>query len=486
MKLSSKKIKLASLLVFCGFGIVFLTTNRNYITVTKAEINGAPAARTGAPGEQTCTSCHSQAAGSGQFTITAPTTYTPGQTYSIQVKHVATDTTRRRWGFELTSLANNLTAGTLANSNANTKIIAANSRTYMTHSTAGTFQNQASGATWSFNWTAPTTNVGPVTFYAAGIQANNNGNESGDQTYVRTATIQPLVPTTIVLHHVYSDFDGDGKSDASIFRPSDGNWYINRSLDNSYYSVAFGTTVDKIAPADYDGDDKTDIAVWREGLPTVAAFYILESTTNTVRIDQFGQTGDMSNVVGDYDGDGKADVAVFRNGAGSNSQSYLYYRGSLSNPNRDITYVPWGMGGDAPMKGDFDGDGKYDAAVYRPSDQIWYIKNSSNGQMRVDSWGLPSDKFVPGDYDGDGKTDLAVFRGGIWYIKQSSNGIPVYYNWGISTDSLVPADYDGDGKTDIGVYRSGTWYVFKSSNSSMSAQVFGSASDSAVPNAYVQ
>jgi hypothetical protein len=60
----------------------------------------------------------------------------------------------------------------------------------MEHDFLGTFQGQAAGASWTFNWVAPSTDVGPVTFYAAGNQANNNGNETGDQIYTTSASVR--------------------------------------------------------------------------------------------------------------------------------------------------------------------------------------------------------------------------------------------------------------------------------------------------------
>ena len=486
MKLTARKAKFTVLILFAISALVVSSTNQHLTRTTIASISGPPASRTGAPGEQNCTSCHAQNAGNGQFSIIAPQTYTPGQTYQIQVKHQTTDTTRKRWGFELTALASNLMAGSFANTGGTTRItsgtVGGNSRSFIEHTTAGTFANQTGGATWSFNWTAPATDVGPVTLYAAGIQANNNGNEEGDQMYLTNVAIQPM--QTVVVHHVFSDFDGDGKTDPSVFRPSSGVWYVSGSSGGSS-GVQWGLAGDRMVPADYDGDDKTDFAVWREDAPEVAAFYILRSSDNTVQIERFGQTGDDPSAVGDWDGDGKADPAVYRDSA-FGSQSYFFYRGSNNNPNGDITYLPWGIAGDRPVRGDFDGDGKADLAVFRPSNAIWYISNSSNGQFRAEYWGLSTDKFVPADYDGDGKTDLAVFRNGTWYIKQSSDGQTVYRQWGLNTDQLVLGDFDGDAKADPTVYRNGIWYIRQSTNNSLKALGFGSGSDAPIPGSFVR
>lgn len=477
-------IKILVVVIFTVVGLTLFVFDSRMINVSHASISGPPASRTGAPGEMTCTDCHNQNAGTGQFTITAPASYTPGQTYQIQVRHVTTDSTRRRWGFELTALSNNTMAGTFANLNANTRITTGNSRSYIEHTSAGTFQNQTGGATWSFNWTAPATNIGPVTLYAAGIQANNNGSESGDQTYTTNAVIQPA-PTVVIRHHVRSDFDGDGKSDVAVYRPSTGEWYASRSSNGALMALPFGVPTDIATPGDFDGDDKMDVAVWRSGPAGTAAFYILQSSTGTVRTELFGQTGDNTIAVGDWDGDGKADPAVYRDSA-VGQQSYFFYRGSLNNPAGNTTYIPWGVTGDKPMYGDFDGDGRMDPAIFRPSDQTWYIYQSSNGSLRADRWGVATDRFISGDFDGDAKTDLTVFRGGIWYVKQSSNGQGSYINWGLASDAPFTGDYDSDGKSDVGVYRGGIWYIRVSATGSLDVRSFGVATDTAVASVNTQ
>ncbi len=277
------------------------------------------------------------------------------------------------------------------------------------------------------------------------------------------------------------DFDGDGKSDVSVYRPTDGIWHLLQSK-LGYTGFQFGSTNDKPVPADYDGDGKTDIAIWRELPSGEAVFYIFESSTHAVRTESFGKTGDIPSAVGDWDGDGKADLAVFRNSA-FGSQSYFFYLGSWNNPKRSITSLAWGTEGDVPQRGDFDGDGMVDAAVFRPSNNTWYILQSSDNQISYREWGLSTDKFVPSDYDGDGKTDLAVFRDGIWYLQQTTNGVQTI-EFGVATDEPVAADYDGDGKSDLAVYRDGMWYLQQSRDGFASVK-FGLPGDQAIPKTVV-
>ncbi|HEY2962563.1 MAG TPA: PQQ-dependent sugar dehydrogenase [Pyrinomonadaceae bacterium] len=166
--------------------------------------SGPPAGYTGAPQEEpdACAECHVPPdAGTGRISITAPSTYVPGQTYPITVTHTNADLTRLRWGFELTVLdtANDEKAGDLQNVDGLTQVLnnaGPNSvRQYIEHTSAGTFVGQQNGASWTFNWTAPATDVGPVTFYAAGNQANNDGNTSGDYIY-KTFVVSAPASTT--------------------------------------------------------------------------------------------------------------------------------------------------------------------------------------------------------------------------------------------------------------------------------------------------
>ena len=286
-----------------------------------------------------------------------------------------------------------------------------------------------------------------------------------------------------------SDFDGDGRADISVFRPTEGIWYLLNS-QSGFSATQFGRAGDKLTPADYDGDGKTDIAVWGGARENSApAFYILKSSDNTFKVETFGQPDD-DPAVGDYDGDGKADAAVYRAATANGQQSYFYYRGSVNNPFGQVSAVSWGTAGDKSVAGDYNGDGKLDFAVYRASQQKWYVLLNGEGANFLEApFGLPTDKLVPKDYDGDGKTDIAVFRpsNGTWYIKQSTNNQVVAPQWGMETDSPVPADYDGDGKIDIAVRRGGQWMIKRSSDGAANlGTIFGLATDIPVQSTFVR
>jgi uncharacterized delta-60 repeat protein len=259
------------------------------------------------------------------------------------------------------------------------------------------------------------------------------------------------------------DFDSDGRSDVSVFRPSDKVWYLNKSTEG-FSATQFGLSTDKITPADYDGDGKTDIAVFRDGI-----WWRINSSNSTVAAVQFGQAGDLP-VPADYTGDGRDELAVYRGGT--------WWAYDLAN--NQTQAIQFGLPGDKPTPADYDGDGRADHAVYR--DGTWYLNRSSNG-FTAFPFGLATDRPVIADYDGDGKADPAVYRDGTWYLLRSTQGFAAF-QFGLATDIPAPADYDGDGKTDAAVYRNGVWYLLQST-SGLAVQQFGLSNDRPVPAAFV-
>ena len=284
----------------------------------------------------------------------------------------------------------------------------------------------------------------------------------GDTGSITAATLTIEAGPTVIPQHVV-DFDGDGRTDPAVVRNTGGGpsgqitWFWNNSLANTPSQAAWGIASDRFVPEDYDGDGKTDVAVWRSGAPFNAYFYILQSATSTLRTDQFGQTGDDPSVVGDYDGDGKSDTAVYRGGAAAGNPSFWYYRSSV---NGLIQGTQWGQNGDFPAPGDYDGDNKNDFVVQRNGgggQAIFYFNNTTAGTSSL-IYGTPTDVICPGDYDNDQKTDIAVIRGSggaiLWNIRNSSNGATQSYTFGQSaTDFPTQGDWDGDGITDISVWR---------------------------------
>jgi hypothetical protein len=127
------------------------------------------------------------------------------------------------------------------------------------------------------------------------------------------------------------------------------------------------------------------------------------------------------------------------------------------------------IGGTVRSRADFDGDGRTDLSVFRPSEGNWYLNQSTAG-FGVIKWGVAGDTLVPGDYDGDNKTDTAVFRPNAdssqpdYFILRSNGFTVAGVSWGISGDIPVIGDYDADSKTDVTVYRpsSNTFFTLKS------------------------
>ena len=241
------------------------------------------------------------------------------------------------------------------------------------------------------------------------------------------------------------DYDGDGQLDLVVWRPGEGNWYLCYSADSYSCSTPrvqqFGLPGDYPLSGDIDGDEKNDFIVWRPLLQNgpvyiIGQWYYLNSATGESGTFQFGLPGDIP-VIADFDGDGQDDAAVYRPASGE-----WFVRTFLSG--QSIAVRPqWGLPGDHPLPADYDGDGKADVAVWRPSNGTWYVRSSrqdtdpfaqSSTGIAI-QYGLPGDKPIAGSFNGSSSAQLGVWRPafGNWYIR-GRDGI---MQWGLPGDVPV-------------------------------------------------
>ena len=254
-------------------------------------------------------------------------------------------------------------------------------------------------------------------------------------------------------------------------------------------------------PVDFDGDGRNDYSQLKfpaAGSPRPISWWNLNSTVGAQVMGPWGDALTDFPSPGDWDGDGKDDLAFYRAGAVAGAQSEFWI---FKSSDATVQYYAWGLFGDLQISRDFDGDGITDPAVFRRgpvgSTAVWYIRQSSNGAARVVGFGTSAagvndqDFPVPGDYDGDGKFDIAVYRAGVltpsntYIVLRSSDGSVSYQPFGnFVTDYILPGDYDGDGKYDYAVGRTGAlgttpmvWWIMNSGNGSVRTQQFGITSD---------
>jgi FG-GAP-like repeat len=283
----------------------------------------------------------------------------------------------------------------------------------------------------------------------------------------------PCVPTS-----TFADqgvvYDTDGKPDIAVWRQNfvlgTANWFVKNSSTGASVQRLFGKPGDVPVPYDYDGDGRTDLALWR---PSTGEWLIINSLTGQLRTVQWGLFGDTP-APGDYDGDGKADLAVWRPSSGT-----WYIKCYISG--FQAIRVGGGMG-DVAVAGHYSA-GPYitDAALWSPSTATW---NLLSFPPRSVYWGHINDTPAPADYDGDRSTDFGLFHDGYWYIQSNLGGTQSVIQFGGPGDIPVPQDFDGDGKADLTVFRPWTseWYILKTTDNTIQREVFGGTGDIPVPS----
>jgi len=170
----------------------------------------------------------------------------------------------------------------------------------------------------------------------------------------------------------------------------------------------------------------------------------------------YGMAGDYP-VVGDWDGDGTATIGVYRNGQ-------FLLRNSNTLGVADFV-VALGAPGDQPIAGDWDGDGVDTIGVYRSSTGTFYLRNqNSSGPPQLSFLlGNPGDVGIAGDWNGDGVDTTGVFRpsNGVIFLKNTNTSgfADIALNYGLPGDQPVVGDWDDNGTDTIGVYRNARFYL---------------------------
>ncbi|HEX8564058.1 MAG TPA: FG-GAP-like repeat-containing protein [Pyrinomonadaceae bacterium] len=290
------------------------------------------------------------------------------------------------------------------------------------------------------------------------LKANDLAVQPDDKIIFITSTETEFVATRITAISSQAtrlaDFDGDDVTDIVVVR--DNVFFYALRSSAGFESRAVGSVVAKrFIPEDYTGDGRSEYMSWLNNISASSEFIHQISPGSYSRF-RWGWSDFDVPVGGDYDGDGKTDYAVFR--AYDNRYWYI-----LQSSNNQMLAVAWGLSEDKPVPADYDYDGITDIAVYRPSDGTWYIRRSSDAGLTAVRWGNASDIPLTGDFDGDGRADFVVYRPseGTWYLLQTTAGFRAV-RFGLENDFPTPGDYDGDGRHDVAVFRQGIWYILGS------------------------
>ena len=259
---------------------------------------------------------------------------------------------------------------------------------------------------------------------------------------------------------VRDDVDGDGKADVAVFESATGNWFAVGSLAGPLRILGFGGTGKTPVLGDFDGDTLSDAALYQTSTST---YSVSPSAWQSYVPSPLGAPAEDALAIdaatdfiaapADYDGDGRTDRGVYNTVTGA-----WVYLSSRDSSSHNFTL---GGTGHRAIPADFDGDGRADAATYEEATGQWkYVSSiSATVQSLPDFGGGTRFAPVPADYDGDGKADQALYqkKKGKWRFRLTTTGTTSSFT-GLGGTGWLPAsgDFDGDGQVDAGAYRKST------------------------------
>lgn len=291
------------------------------------------------------------------------------------------------------------------------------------------------------------------------------------------------------------DNDGDGRTDLTVYRQSATQFFIKSSLTGTISGPVVGNATGENHlnnTFDFDGDGRADPLLLRIGGDNRAIWTIFQTDSGTIRTVTWGDFSTANGetlAMADYDGDGKQDIAVYRRAVAT----FFILESSTNQPRTVLWGVAGATTGDQPAVGDFDGDGKADPTTIRneSGNRVWYTQRSTDGGMSRTVFGASATDgfffFAPTDFDGDGKQDVCVNRNvsnqRFYFYIRSSDGVAVAEPWGLASPADVQnfGDYDGDGKTDLIARRTTAgqieWFIRRSSDNTMQYALYGITGD---------